>query len=90
MTGNIFYPPAFKQRMSAKDRIRETLHVSLQKLSRALFSEKKRALALLVSGYERTRASLLMAGAREDRLVDVVDAGVSPDISAHDRIRNER
>lgn len=90
MTGNIFYPPAFKHRMSAKDRIRETLHVSLQKLSKALFSEKKRALALLVSGYERTRASLLMAGAREDRLVDVVDAGVSPDISAHDRIRNER
>lgn len=88
MTGNIFYPPAFKHRMSAMDRIREALHVSLQKLSKALFSEKKRAHALLVSGYERTRASLLMAGAREDHLVDVVDAGVSADISARERIRH--
>lgn len=89
MTGNIFYPPAFKHRVSLKDRMREKLHVTLQNLSRMFFSDKKTAHALLVSGYERTRASLKMAGARDEQLIDVVDAGVSPDITARDRIRHE-
>lgn len=89
MTGNIFYPPAFKHRVSLKDRLREKLHVTLQKLSRIFFTDKKRAHALLVSGYERTRASLKMAGARDKQLIDVVDAGVSPDITARARLRHE-
>lgn len=89
MTGNIFYPPAFKHRVSLKDRIRENLHVSLQKLSKMFFTDKKRAHALLVSGYERTRASLKMAGARDEQLVDVVDAGVSPKIAEQPRISHE-
>ena len=89
MTGNIFYPPAFKHRVSLKDRIREKLHVSLQKISKMFFTDKKRAHALLVSGYERTRASLKMAGARDEQLVDVVDAGVSAAISGQPRIRHD-
>ena len=89
MTGNIFYPPAFKHRVSMKDRLREKLHVTLQRLSKMFFSDKKRAHALLVSGYERTRASLKLAGARDAQLVDVVDAGVSPAITTRARIRHD-
>lgn len=88
MTGNIYYPPGFRHRMSRKDRIRERLHGALQRFAALAFSERRRARALLVSGYDRTRASLRLAGAPEASLVDVVDAGVSDALSARPRLRH--
>ncbi|WOI58395.1 glycosyltransferase family 4 protein [Palleronia sp. LCG004] len=83
LTGNIFYPPAFRERMSPEFRNGERFHAVAQKILGRIFPEKRnRARVVLVSGYERTRASLRMARVREEQMVDVVDSGVA------DRIRN--
>lgn len=86
LTGNISYPPAFRGRMSRKARLAEHLHGIAQRCLRITLREKQRARVILVSGYERTRASLRLAGAREAQMIDVVDAGVSDRISARPRI----
>jgi len=88
-TGNIYYPPAFRNRMSPGDRRRERLHAISQRLLGVLFGDKRRAKAVLVSGYKRTRASLRLAGCRDEQLIDVVDAGVSEHIAALPRISHE-
>lgn len=89
MTGNIYYPPGFRDRMSGKDRLREALHGLSQRALRLVLPEKRRAGALLVSGYDRTRASLLMAGANEAQMHDVVDAGVKDSILARPRLTHQ-
>lgn len=88
MTGNIYYPPGFRARMSTKDRIRERFHALSQRILRVLAPEKVRADVLLVSGYDRTRASLRMAGARDAQMRDVVDAGVKDSIFARPRLQH--
>jgi glycosyltransferase involved in cell wall biosynthesis len=86
LTGNIYYPPAFRDRMSTGLRLAERLHAIAQRSQRILYPEKRRARTILVSGYERTRESLKLAGVRDDQMVDVVDAGVSDHIVARPRI----
>lgn len=86
LTGNIFYPPAFRARMSWEFRTAERLHALAQRTLGLVFPEKRRARVILVSGYERTRVSLRMAGVREAQMVDVVDSGVSDRICARPRI----
>lgn len=86
LTGNIYYPPAFRERMSTGLRLAERLHAGAQRAQRLLDPEKQRARTILVSGYERTRASLKLAGVRDDQMVDVVDSGVSDHIAARPRI----
>lgn len=86
MTGNIYYPPGFRHRMSLKDKLRERLHKVSQHVLGRLLPEKKRALKLLVSGYERTRASLEMAGCDPRAMADVVDAGVNAKLAMQPRI----
>jgi glycosyltransferase involved in cell wall biosynthesis len=89
LTGNIYYPPAFRTRMSLADRFRERLHALSQVVFRRLAPEKPRMSRILVSGYERTRASLRLAGANEDQMLDVVDAGVSGAIFARPRLTHQ-
>lgn len=86
LTGNIYYPPAFHHRMSIGDRLRERLHVVSQRLFGIVFGEKRRVDAVLVSGYERTHASLRLAGCPDDRILDVVDSGVSEQVFARPRL----
>jgi len=86
LTGNIFFPPAFRSRMSFSAKLSERLHGLAQRFVRITLNEKRRARVILVSGYERTRISLRLAGAREDQMVDVVDSGVSERTRQHDRI----
>lgn len=88
LSGNIYYPPAFKGRMSFKDRLREQLHKSSQWLMGKVFGDKRRANTILNSGYERTRESLLIAGCRDDQFLDVVDSGVSENIASTVRFRH--
>lgn len=88
LTGNIYYPPGFQHRMSAKDRIRQQAHKVAQIVLGRLFPEKRRARAILVSGYERTRASLRLAGCADAILHDVVDSGVNERLRARPRIRH--
>lgn len=86
LTGNIYYPPAFRRRMSFKAKMSERLHGLAQRFLRMTLNEKPRARVILVSGYERTRVSLRLAGAREDQMVDVVDSGVSERLRSRPRI----
>ena len=88
LTGNIYYPPAFRSRMSWKARLSERLHGFAQRILRVTLREKQRARVILVSGYERTRVSLRLAGASEAQMVDVVDSGVSDQISERPRVRH--
>ncbi len=90
LTGNIFYPPAFRERMSPEFRNGERFHAIAQRILGRIFPEKRnRARVVLVSGYERTRASLRMARVREEQMVDVVDSGVADRIRDRGRIHHE-
>lgn len=82
LSGNIYYPPAFRHRMGLKDRVRDAFHPMSQRLFGALYGDKRKANALLVSGYERTRASLRLAGCRDAQMLDVLDSGIGHDIAA--------
>lgn len=89
LSGNIYYPPAFRARMSLKDRIRDTFHPLSQRLFRALYGDKRRARALLISGYERTRASLRLAGCRDSQMIDVIDSGITDTLAQRTRYMHE-
>jgi glycosyltransferase involved in cell wall biosynthesis len=89
LTGNIYYPPAFRHRMSTGDRLREALHVVTQSTIGRLAGEKRHVGAVLNSGYDRTRASLRLADCPDDRILDVVDAGVSDALFDRPRITHE-
>jgi glycosyltransferase involved in cell wall biosynthesis len=89
LTGNIYYPPAFRQRMSFGDRLREALHRVTQSTIGRFAGEKRRVGAVLNSGYDRTRLSLHMAGCPDDRILDVVDAGVADALFERSRITHE-
>lgn len=87
-TGNIYYPPAFRERMPAAGARAERWHKPMQRLLSIVMGDKRRADRILVSGYERTRQSLLWAGTRPERLIDVVDAGVPDALSDHPRLKH--
>lgn len=76
VNGNIHFPPALRNRETIGYRMQRLLHPVLQSLNRVMSSGKRQADVLLVSGGERTRRSLLMAGCREDQFVDTIDTGV--------------
>ena len=89
LSGNIYYPPAFNTRMGRRDRIRKRLHGVTQWLMGRIFGDKKRADVILNSGYERTRSSLRIAGCREEQFIDVIDAGIGPQLSRQPRIQHQ-
>jgi alpha-maltose-1-phosphate synthase len=88
LNGNIRYPPAFRDREPASDRLRHRLHPSIQRLQRFAFSGKRRASALLVAGDGRTHESLRLAGCRDDQFMRSLDSGVSDDFCERPRIRH--
>lgn len=85
LNGNITFPPGFRQREGRRERLAYRLHGPVQRILR-LFGEKRRFDAILVSGHERTRASLRLAGVPADRMIDVVDSGVSEELEATPRL----
>lgn len=89
LNGNIFYPPAFRDRMSWKFRTAERLHALAQRVQRVVFPEKRRVRVILVSGYERTRVSLRLAGVPEEKMIDVLDSGISDSVTARPRVAHE-
>ena len=86
LTGNIYYPPGFRSRMSVSDKLREYLHSAMQIFFGRLLGNKRNVDIFLVSGYERTRASLRMAGCSEDQMINVVDSGVSTKLASLPRV----
>lgn len=88
LSGNIFYPPAFRARAPKKYQLAEKLHPFVQRLMGIFYPEKRRASRVLVSGYERTRISLRLAGVREDKMVNVVDSGINNNLVAQPRVEH--
>jgi len=86
LTGNIYYPPGFRHRMSGANKLREALHGIAQTVFGRILGNKRNVDAYLVSGYERTRASLRMAGCDDAQMIDVVDSGVSDKLAALPRV----
>ncbi|WP_282063795.1 glycosyltransferase family 4 protein [Roseobacter litoralis] len=86
LTGNIYYPPGFRYRMTFKNKLRERLHGLAQRFFGRVMGNKRNVDVFLVSGYERTRASLRMAGCRDDQMIDVVDSGVSDKLASLPRV----
>lgn len=86
LTGNIYYPPGFRDRMNLKNRLRERLHSVAQWVFGRLLANKRNVDVFLVSGYERTRASLRLAGCQDTQMLDVVDSGVSDKLASMSRI----
>lgn len=89
LTGNIFYPPALRHRASLKSRLSERLHKLVQRCSGLLFPEKRKARVILVSGYDRTRSSLALAGVKPAQMINVVDSGVSETTFQHSQISHK-
>lgn len=77
LNGNIYYPAALRHRLPFRRRASETMHRAAQRVLGKLFKDKNRASALLVSGHERTRQSLLWAGCDPRKMYDVLDSGVA-------------
>ncbi|MGE0410169.1 MAG: hypothetical protein AB7P23_13030, partial [Amphiplicatus sp.] len=89
ITGNIYYPPALRAREPFSLRWRRSLHGASQRVVGALFNDKRGFRAILVSGGARTRHSLKLAGARDEQLRDVIDAGISETILKRPKITHE-
>lgn len=89
LNGNLGYPPAFRHRLGRRARLEEALYGLTQRLWGLLFGDKRRAETVLVSGGARTRAALRLAGVAEGRMVDVLDAGVSTELTALEPAHHE-
>jgi glycosyltransferase involved in cell wall biosynthesis len=89
LTGNIYYPPAFRAGEPMKLKIGRLFHYVAQRTVGAVVGDKKHFSRILVSGGERTRRSLGWAGAPDARMIDVVDSGISDKFDQHPLIRHE-
>lgn len=89
LTGNIYYPPAFRGDEPLKHTIGRTFHFLSQRLLRFLVGDKRLFGRVLVSGGERTRRSLTWAGCPATAMQDVVDSGISAEFDAHPLIRHD-
>ena len=88
LTGNIYYPPAFRDVEPLTDKLRRWLHYGAQRAMRALARDNRYFGRVLVSGGERTRRSLSWGGFPDDAMRDVVDSGISDAFQAHPLIRH--
>ncbi len=89
ITGNIYYPPSLSGREPFQLRVRRTFHELSQRVVSVLFNDKAGFSRILISGGERTRRSILWAGANESQMRDVFDSGVSDKILALSKISHE-
>lgn len=89
LTGNIYYPPAFQRGEPPKLKLGRLFHYIAQRIAGTAFGDKRHFSRILVSGGERTRRSLVWAGASDNRMRDVVDSGISDEFDRHALIRHE-
>ena len=88
LTGNIYFPPAFRDREPFNSKVRRLFHSGMQRLGKVIFADKKKAEFILVSGGERTRSSVSLAGGLTERIIDVVDTGISDSICKQPAMRH--
>ena len=89
LTGNIYYPPAFRGEETLKLKLGRLFHYVAQRTVGAIVGDKRHFHRILVSGGERTRRSLGWAGAADANMHDVVDSGISDEFDRHPLIRHE-
>jgi glycosyltransferase involved in cell wall biosynthesis len=89
LTGNIYYPPAFRGAEPMKLKFGRLFHYVAQRVAGAVFGDKRHFGRILVSGGERTRRSLGWAGASDASMEDVVDSGISDEFDRHPLIRHQ-
>ena len=89
LTGNIYYPPAFRGDAPLKLKLGRVFHYLAQRAVGTLANDKRRFQRILVSGGERTRRSLGWAGTPDAIMRDVVDSGISDQFDQHPLIRHE-
>jgi len=83
LTGNIYYPPAFRAMEPLRDKFRRVFHFGMQKVLGSIGGERKLFRRVLVSGGDRTRRSLVWAGCPEETMIDVIDSGISDKFADH-------
>jgi len=88
LTGNIYYPPGFRNEEPLKLKLGRLFHYVAQRTVGVVFGDKKHFHRILVSGGARTRRSLGWAGAADTRMRDVVDSGISSQFDEHPAIRH--
>lgn len=88
LTGNIHYPPAFRDVEPARHAVRRRLHHVTQTLFGLLFGDKRHFDRVLVSGGDRTQRSLNWAGCPDSRIVHVIDSGISDKFLSKQLIRH--
>lgn len=76
VSGAIYYPPKFQHRAPLSYMLKEVFHYLSQRLSRYFIQDFKRFDKILVSGYDRTKKSLVVAGYNESSMIEVVDSGI--------------
>ncbi len=89
LTGNIYYPPGFRNEEPFKLKVGRLFHYVAQRAVGTVFGDKRHFRRILVSGGERTRRSLGWAGAADARMRDVVDSGISSQFDAHPPIDHQ-
>ena len=90
LTGNIYYPPGFRNEEPLKLKTGRLFHYVAQRTVGAIFGDKKHFRRILVSGGERTRRSLGWAGAADTHMRDVVDSGISSEFDARPPILHHK
>ncbi len=86
ISGNIFYPPAFKARQSKSDNLKEKIYLKTSNLINLLFGEKKKFKKILISGSLETMETLEICKLRKEDTLMVVDSGISQSFLDNDRI----
>lgn len=89
LTGNIYYPPGFRDAEPMKHKLGRFFHYLAQRTVGAAVGDKRRFHRILVSGGERTRRSLAWAGAHADAMQDVTDSGISDQLKQRAAIRHD-
>jgi glycosyltransferase involved in cell wall biosynthesis len=89
LSGNLFFPPAFKDRAGRGEVVEEFVYRPAMNMSGVLSGDLRRAARVLNSGYQRTRDALDWAGCKPDRILDVVDSGIDDALQAAPRIEHE-
>ena len=77
LTGNIYFPPALRDREPYRLRWRRLSHYPAQRVLAALSRDKAKFERILISGGGRTAESVKAAGGRDEQLRFVLDSGVS-------------
>lgn len=86
INGNIYYPPAFRDKEGLSYKFRRLFHSWGLLVQRLFFPGKRRADVILFAGGDRTYRSLLKAGCRPERLRESLDSGIPNQLGDRPRV----